>query len=138
MKYVIDTFVTPETGEIHQRLNVLLQNKMNEVNRWVIDTRDEQVRSALKQLGWQPPVVENMIKREQQGKRRTTMEEKVTASEAVYGFAAWLTCRRQAITIGTTHDAASVANLVKQWCDTNNLPPPRDGVYPDNITQPNR
>jgi hypothetical protein len=73
------------------------------------------------------------VNNEQKG---TTMNEKMTASEAVYGFAAWLTCRQEAITLGATHDAAPAADLVKRWCDTNNLPPPRDGVYPGNITQP--
>jgi hypothetical protein len=64
------------------------------------------------------------------------MNEKMTATEAVYGFAAWLTCRQEAITLGATHDAAPAADMVKRWCDTNNLPPVREGVYPGNITQP--
>lgn len=47
------------------------------------------------------------------------MNEKMTATEAVYGFAGWLTCRQEAITMGATHDAAPVADLVKRWLDTN-------------------
>jgi hypothetical protein len=64
------------------------------------------------------------------------MNGTMTASEAVYGFAAWLTCRQEAVTLGAAHNAATAAELVKRWCDTNKLPPPRDGVYSGNITQP--
>jgi hypothetical protein len=66
------------------------------------------------------------------------MAEKMTASEAVYGFAAWLTCRQNGVMIGATHNAALVMDLVKRWCDANNLSPPRDGVYPNNVVQPSR
>ena len=55
------------------------------------------------------------------------MDERITASEAVYGFAAW---------IGANYNAAPVADLVKIWCDANHLPDPRDNVYPKNIIQP--
>lgn len=67
---------------------------------------------------------------------RDELTSAMTASEAVYGFAAWLTCRQEAITLGAAHDAAPAADLVQRWCATNNLPPPRDEVYPGNITQP--
>ena len=62
--------------------------------------------------------------------------EKITASEAVYGFAAWLTCRKDAVTLGANNDAAIVAELVGKWCKINELPRPRDGIYPDNIKMP--
>ena len=61
--------------------------------------------------------------------------ERITASEAVYGFAAWLSCRTEGILHGED-DAARMANLVKEWIKENNLPDPREGVYPHNLTQP--
>lgn len=64
------------------------------------------------------------------------MGEKITASEALYGFIGWLTCRMEAVTLSAVHDAAIAADLVKQWCEVNDIPPPRDGIYPGNITQP--
>lgn len=64
------------------------------------------------------------------------MDDKMTASEALFGFMGWLTCRPEAVTLGAAHDAAVAADLVKLWCEVNNLPSPRDGVYPGNITQP--
>ena len=64
------------------------------------------------------------------------MDEKITASEALYGFMGWLTCMRESVTFGASCDAATAADLVKRWCEVNNLLDPRDGVYPGNITQP--
>lgn len=59
----------------------------------------------------------------------------MNASEAVYGFAAWLTCHPEALTIGSTHDAAPVAERCKEWCDANGLPGVTD-AYPGNIVHP--
>jgi len=67
---------------------------------------------------------------------RDDMDKTMTASESVFGFAAWLTTRDEAVTMGATHDAAIAAELVKQWVDTNGLEDPRNGVYPDNIVMP--
>ena len=64
------------------------------------------------------------------------LRESITASEALFGFAAWLTCRTQALMIGAKYDAAPVADLIKIWCDANDLPEPRDGIYAKNINQP--
>jgi hypothetical protein len=62
--------------------------------------------------------------------------EEISASEAVYGFAAWLTTRMEAITIGAKHTCGEVADLVAQWCKENNLSAPREGVFPKNIHHP--
>ena len=64
------------------------------------------------------------------------MADEMTASESVYGFAAWLTTRDEAVMLGAKHDASIAAELVVEWCAVNGLPGPRDGVYPDNITMP--
>jgi len=64
------------------------------------------------------------------------MGERITASEAVYGFAAWLAGRKDPVTISSEHDAAIVCDLVKTWCDVNELDEPREGVYPGNIVHP--
>ena len=58
------------------------------------------------------------------------------AREAVLGFAAWLTCRKEEIVIGSSQDAAPVCDLVVRWCDENRLPPVREDVYPKNIKHP--
>ncbi len=42
-------------------------------------------------------------------------EMKRRALGAVYDFAAWLTTRREPVTIGETHDAAIVAELVREF-----------------------
>lgn len=60
----------------------------------------------------------------------------ITASEALFGFMGWLTSRKDAVTFGSTNDAAPAVQLVGEWLDLNHLPRPRRGVYPDNIRQP--
>ena len=65
------------------------------------------------------------------------MTEKITASEAVYGFAAWLTTRDEPVTFGSSHDSAGPAELVKQYTEHNGMEPPRDGIWPDNVSMPN-
>ena len=62
--------------------------------------------------------------------------EKITASEAVFGFVAWLATRKQVVSFGASVDAAPAAKLVGKWIKENNLPDPREGVYPHNLTQP--
>ena len=49
----------------------------------------------------------------------------LSPSEAVYGFAGWLTCRDEAVTLGATHDAAPVAELADAYCRSQKLEPPR-------------
>lgn len=61
--------------------------------------------------------------------------ERVTASEAVYGFSAWLTTREKAITIGALHESTTLIELAKKWIDENNLPEVTLN-YPDNIKHP--
>jgi hypothetical protein len=46
----------------------------------------------------------------------------LNASEAVYGFAAWLTCKKEAVTFGANHEAGIAAELVAEFCKVNNLP----------------
>lgn len=60
-------------------------------------------------------------------------QPKVLPSEALYGFAAWLTTRDEAITLGSTHDASVVADVVKQYCEAQGYENPRDDHYPKNI-----
>jgi hypothetical protein len=64
------------------------------------------------------------------------MPEEMTASESAYGLMAWLTTRDQPVTLSAKHNAAPAADLVKEWCETNCLPEPREGVYPENVTMP--
>lgn len=50
-----------------------------------------------------------------------------SASEALYGFAGWLTSRRVPVIMGGAHDAGVVAGLVEAFCRANGLEEPRDG-----------
>ena len=59
----------------------------------------------------------------------------LTASEALFGFAGWLTTRDEAVTASSKHDAGIWASLVSQFCEVNNLDTPRDG-WDENLTHP--
>ncbi len=54
------------------------------------------------------------------------MSDKLTASEAIFGFCGWLTKREEVTTMSSRHDCAPIADLVKQFCDENQLSEPRD------------
>jgi hypothetical protein len=53
----------------------------------------------------------------------------LTPSEAIYGFAAWLTCREGSLLVGSSHDAAPMAGLCAAFCEANNLGKPRDDYH---------
>ena len=59
-------------------------------------------------------------------KRRSMMEGKLSASEAVYGFAGWLTSRKERVCASSTDDSAIWAELVDQFCKANNLETTRE------------
>lgn len=54
------------------------------------------------------------------------MSDKLTASEAVYGFCGWLTTREKQTVMSSTDDAAPIADLISQFCSENGLDDPRD------------
>ena len=62
--------------------------------------------------------------------------KELSASEAVYGFAAWLTCKEKPVVFGSSHDCACIADLVKEFCDANSLADPRDAFWPTNLIYP--
>lgn len=52
------------------------------------------------------------------------MPIELSASEALYGFMGWLTARTNPVTLGAKHDAAIAADLVNEFCITNQLREP--------------
>jgi hypothetical protein len=61
--------------------------------------------------------------------------DKLTASEALYGFCGWLTSRAEKTVMSSTDDAGCVAGLVAEFCKANNLQNPRDG-WDGNLVHP--
>ena len=51
----------------------------------------------------------------------------VTASEALYLFMGWLTCRDEPVTFSKVHDTAIAAELVDCFCKTHGIEDPRHG-----------
>lgn len=67
--------------------------------------------------------------------RRIKMSDTLNASEAVFGFAGWLTCRKEKVVFSSGDDAAVVADLVQQFCDANGLPPVSEH-WPQHLIHP--
>jgi hypothetical protein len=63
------------------------------------------------------------------------MTDKLTASEAIYGFAGWLTTRDEKTVMSATDDSAPIADLVAEFCKENNLADPHDG-WENNLIHP--
>lgn len=61
------------------------------------------------------------------------VEAGVLPSEALYGFAAWLTCRDEEVCIGASNECGIVAELVQRYCESQGFAPPRSEIYPDNL-----
>ncbi|MBW2998757.1 hypothetical protein KY321_04415 [Candidatus Woesearchaeota archaeon] len=53
------------------------------------------------------------------------VKETLSPSEAVFGFAGWLTARDEPVTMSSKHDAAIVAELVSTFIEKQNLEEPR-------------
>lgn len=68
-------------------------------------------------------------------KFRVIDDPKVLPSEALYGFASWLTIRNEAVTFSASHDAAKAAELVNEYCKAQGYEDPRDSHYPGNIVK---
>jgi hypothetical protein len=60
---------------------------------------------------------------------------KMTASEAIYGFCAWLTTRNEVTTMSAKHNAGSTCDLIATFCKENKLPEPRDN-WTENLIHP--
>lgn len=61
--------------------------------------------------------------------------DRLLSSEAVYGFAAWLTCRKEKTVMSSSDDASCIAGLVDTFCKANEFDGPRDN-YGDYLTHP--
>ena len=63
------------------------------------------------------------------------MSDYLNPSEAVYGFAAWLTTREEQTVMSASDDSAPIAELVKQFCEINNLPDVSEH-WPNHLVHP--
>lgn len=65
------------------------------------------------------------------------IKDKITASEAIFGFCGWITSRKEELTVGAAIPCGAIIELITEWCKVNNLVDPRDR-YSDYIVQPKR
>lgn len=61
---------------------------------------------------------------------------RISPSEALYGFMAWLTTRKEKVTFSDSDDASKAAELVNMFCKAQEFDDPRD-CYPENINRMN-
>lgn len=61
--------------------------------------------------------------------------DKLSASEALFGFMGWLTSLETPVTFSGHHEASIGAELVDEYCKANGLAEPREGWHL-NIVQP--
>lgn len=59
-------------------------------------------------------------------KESLTAVEPVLPSEAIYAFAAWLTCRKQVTVFGSSQDASQAAELVREFVQGQGFEQPRE------------
>lgn len=62
-------------------------------------------------------------------------KQKLAPSEALYGFAGWITTREDTVIASASHDAAIWAELVDAFIKENKLDQPRDG-WENNLIHP--
>lgn len=60
---------------------------------------------------------------------------KLSASEALFGFCGWLTTREKITTMASNQDAAPIVELIKIFCEANNLTDPDDN-WTDKLIRP--
>ena len=63
------------------------------------------------------------------------MDNKLTGSEALYGFMAWLTTQQVETTVGSSQDCAPIVELIDTFCKTNGLSEPREN-WTEFLTHP--
>ena len=61
--------------------------------------------------------------------------DKLSGSEAVCGFCAWLTTRKEKTIMSSSDDSAKIADLANEFCKTNKLKDPSD-KWADNLIHP--
>jgi len=55
--------------------------------------------------------------------------DKLTGSEAVYGFCGWLTTRREIKEMGSSKNCSPIVDLITQFCEVNSLEEPRENYH---------
>lgn len=64
-----------------------------------------------------------------------TPRDKLTASEAIFGFCGWLTTRKEVTKMGSGENCAGIPDLITQFLWENDLDLPRDG-WENNLIHP--
>uniref|UniRef100_A0A6M3K5Q6 Uncharacterized protein n=1 Tax=viral metagenome TaxID=1070528 RepID=A0A6M3K5Q6_9ZZZZ len=63
------------------------------------------------------------------------MSNQLTASEAIFGFCAWITTRKEKLSVGANEDCSPIVKLIDEFCGINDLEEPREN-YTDYLDMP--
>ena len=55
--------------------------------------------------------------------------DKLSASEAIFGFCGWLTTREEVTEMGSAIECSGIADLIGQYTEANGFADPRDGWH---------
>ncbi len=102
--------------------------------QWCVDTI-EMLESQVDHLA---DKVKDLSKVEEEYREyinKDPVKRTLSASEALYGFASWLTSRKERVVLSSKDNATSIANLVEQYCKANDLKEPIDG-WDDLLVRP--
>ncbi len=62
--------------------------------------------------------------------------QRITPTDALFGFMGWLTSRKEAVTLSSCHYAGHAVELIRIWTEHNKLCKKVSAAYPNNFTQP--
>jgi len=124
-------------GFTHARIEELIREQLGHLcTRLRIDPVDIEV-AKVDPLPWIRRAEDELQEKPDGDRRQLQMfEPRITPAEAVIGFAAWLTTRKETIAVGSTNDASPAAELANLFCRVNELGEPREEAWPNNITHP--
>lgn len=63
-------------------------------------------------------------------------KHKLSPSEAIFGFTAWLSTREETLLVGSKHECGCLVDLITEFCHINNIEKPRK-IFPKNLEMPN-
>ncbi len=100
----------------------LFENIWAAIKHWDVETKENEGYHGI--TGDDVRVIINAIE-----------DNRLTASEAIYGFCGWLTLRAEKTVMSAIDDCAPIVDLIKQFCDENKLEEPREH-WVKNLTHP--
>lgn len=79
--------------------------------------------------------LEKILNEKDAAKQEAIAKPKLTASEAIYGFTAWLTTRKEKTVMSAAHECSCCVDLIRTFIKANNLADPHEN-WADKLVHP--